>query len=71
MAEKLLLVTILNNLKKHDYSIADYKMCKREADVAIEALEMLIKATKFDGMSVPEIFNSLDKAIEEFDNAIH
>jgi len=30
---------ILANIKNHDFSVADYKMCKDEADVVIYYLE--------------------------------
>ncbi len=32
----------LNNIKNHDYSVADYKMCKDEAEIVVEALELFI-----------------------------
>ena len=44
MSEILFDVTkVLNNLKNHDYSVADYKMCKQEADLVIHILK-LVKA---------------------------
>lgn len=40
MAENELfeLTKTLNNLKRHDYTVADYKMCKQEADVVMNLL---------------------------------
>lgn len=32
----------LNNIKNHDFSVADYKMCKDEAEIVVEALELFI-----------------------------
>ena len=28
----------LNNMKKHDYTVADYRMCKKEADIVMPLL---------------------------------
>ena len=32
----------LNNIKNHDFSVADYKMCKDEAEIVVEARELFI-----------------------------
>ena len=37
--ERLEKTIVLGNLKKHDYTVADYKMSKKEADIVIKLLE--------------------------------
>ena len=40
----------LNNIKNHDFSVANYKMCKEEANYCIKALELLKKSLEFDNI---------------------
>ena len=42
----------LNNIKNHDFSVANYKMCKEEADICIKALELLRESSEFDKLKV-------------------
>ena len=32
----------LNNIKNHDFSVADYKMCENESEIVRESLSVLI-----------------------------
>ncbi len=32
----------LDNIKYHDFTVADYKMCKDEAEIITESLELFI-----------------------------
>ncbi len=32
----------LDNIKHHDFTVADYKMCKDEAEIVTESLELFI-----------------------------
>jgi len=38
----------LNNIKQHDYTVSDYKMCKSEANIVSEALERYLTDLKYD-----------------------
>ena len=38
----------LTNIKKNDYSVQDYKLCPKEADIVVKALEKYLEDTKFD-----------------------
>lgn len=42
----------MNNIKNHDFSVANYKMCKEEADLCIKALELFGNSLKFDKLNV-------------------
>lgn len=46
--ERLLTTTTLNNIKAHNYTVADYKLCPKEADVVIKALDHYLRDMKFD-----------------------
>lgn len=44
MNEEIVKATVTrNNVKKHDYTVSDYKMCKSEAEVTIRALNSYIE----------------------------
>lgn len=53
----------MSNLKNHDFSVADYKMCSKEADVVIRALQKYIDEINFDGLDVVSFMekNTTDK----------
>lgn len=38
----------LRNIKNHNFTVADYKVCPEEAEIIIEALEKHIKDLTFD-----------------------
>lgn len=38
----------LNNIKNHNYTVADYRICSEEAEVIIKALEKHVKDVSFD-----------------------
>lgn len=50
---------VLNNIKNHDFTVADYKMCKRESEIAIRALTQYLDSLKYDGLTV---VNTLESA---------
>ena len=51
MNEEIFEVTkTLSNVRNHDYTVGDYKMCKSESDVCIKALELLKKSLEFDNI---------------------
>ena len=50
---------IMANIKNHDFSVADYKMCKSESEVVMRALESYLSDLKFDNLKV---INTLESA---------
>ena len=40
----------INNIKNHDFSVADYKLCKNEADYVLEALDMYLSSIRFESI---------------------
>ena len=41
-------VVVLNNIKRHEYVVGDYKLPPKEAEIVKTALEEHIKGLKFD-----------------------
>ena len=50
---------IMTNIRNHDFSVADYKMCKSESEVVMRALESYLSDLKFDNLKV---INTLESA---------
>lgn len=46
---------ILGNLAQHNFDIADYKMCKQEADVTVKALALYFDTLENGSWSVTDI----------------
>lgn len=45
----------LANLKHHDFSVQDYKMCKLESDLVQRALEKYITDLAFENLQIESI----------------
>lgn len=42
----------MNNLKNHDFSVANYKMCELESKVVMRALSVYLSDLRFDNLHV-------------------
>ena len=52
----------INNIKNHDFSVADYKLCKSEADVVLEALDIYLQIISVDKL---DLSSMIEKATNE------
>lgn len=59
----------MSNIRNHDFTVADYKMCPQESDVVLRALEHYKKAIEFNKLSVADIFSKLGDDIKRFDDS--
>ena len=42
------LTIVINNIKQHNYTIGDYKLCENEASIVLKYLEKAKKELEFD-----------------------
>lgn len=45
---------IMSNIRNHDFTVADYKMCKSESEVVTRALTLYLSDLKFDDLQILE-----------------
>lgn len=49
ISEQLFDVTrTLSNVKNHDYTVSDYKLCKNESDIVVKALNKYLTDLNYD-----------------------
>jgi len=43
---------IMSNIRNHDFTVADYKICKSESEAVMRALSLYLSDLKFDDLQV-------------------
>ena len=55
---------VINNLRQHNFEIADYKLCKQEAEVVAQALELYRLGLKMEGIDIAESWKRMAEALK-------
>ena len=55
---------VLNNLSQHNFDIADYKLCKQEAEVVVKSLELYRLGLNMESVGTADSYQRIAEAFK-------